>query len=116
VLLGLGILVATFLWAPRDGTAANSPVRTKSAPPLSAQIQEQPVPTPEQASYADGTVTVRVKDGDTVRAMTLEEYLPGVVAAEMPADFEGEALRAQAVAARTYTLYRMTVSPSGNHP
>ena len=35
----------------------------------------------------------------------LEEYLIGVVAAEMPADFEPEALRAQAVAARTYTLY-----------
>ena len=37
--------------------------------------------------------------------MPLEEYLVGVVAAEMPADFEREALRAQAVAARTYALY-----------
>lgn len=36
--------------------------------------------------------------------LPLEEYLIGVVAAEMPAEFAGEALKAQAVAARTYTL------------
>ena len=37
----------------------------------------------------------------------LEEYLVGVVAAEMPALFEEEALKAQAVAARTYAVYQM---------
>ena len=36
----------------------------------------------------------------------LETYLVGVVLAEMPASFEPDALRAQAVAARTYTLKR----------
>jgi stage II sporulation protein D len=35
------------------------------------------------------------------------DYLGGVVAAEMPASFEPEALKAQAVAARTYTYYKM---------
>lgn len=39
-----------------------------------------------------------------VMSMDLEEYLVGVMAAEMPASFHPEALRAQAVAARTYTL------------
>ncbi len=38
--------------------------------------------------------------------MPLEEYLIGVVAAEMPASYEPEALKAQAVAARTYTVYK----------
>ncbi len=37
----------------------------------------------------------------TVRKMPLEDYLVGVVAAEMPASFGLEALKAQAVAART---------------
>ena len=37
----------------------------------------------------------------------LETYLIGVLAAEMPANFEEEALKAQAVAARTYTLKHM---------
>jgi len=57
-------------------------------------------------------VQVRVKHGDMVVTGPLEEYLVGVVAAEMPADFAPEALRAQAVAARTYTLYCMR---SGKH-
>lgn len=39
--------------------------------------------------------------------MELESYLVGVLAAEMPASFDGQALRAQAVAARTYTYYNM---------
>jgi len=56
---------------------------------------------PEQASAE--TVTVMTGDGDAVLGMT--EYLTGVVAAEMPASFEFEALKAQAVAARSYAMY-----------
>lgn len=44
--------------------------------------------------------------GQTV-PIELEEYLLGVVAAEMPATFQMEALKAQAVAARTYALYTL---------
>ena len=62
---------------------------------------------------ADGGVTLRVLDGEEVREMTLGEYLVGVVRAEMPASFQQEALKAQAVAARTYTLYKMETG--GNH-
>ena len=39
--------------------------------------------------------------------MDLEEYIVGVVAAEMPASFELEALKAQAIAARTYAFKRV---------
>ncbi|NLI91047.1 MAG: stage II sporulation protein D [Peptococcaceae bacterium] len=42
-----------------------------------------------------------------IRSIPLEDYLVGVVAAEMPAEFEVEALKAQAVASRTYVLKRM---------
>lgn len=48
-------------------------------------------------------VDVYKKSG--IENMNLEEYLVGVVAAEMPASYELEALKAQAVAARTYTSY-----------
>lgn len=41
---------------------------------------------------------------NTVTEMTLEKYLVGVVAAEMPSSFSFEALKAQAVAARTYAI------------
>jgi stage II sporulation protein D len=48
--------------------------------------------------------------------MAMDDYLIGAVAGEMPASFEPEALRAQAVAARTNVLYRMRVSPNPRHP
>ncbi len=40
------------------------------------------------------------------KQISIEDYLVGVVAGEMPADFDKEALKAQAVAARTYTMYK----------
>lgn len=46
------------------------------------------------------------KADGTVEHLGLEEYLYGVVAAEMPASYELEALKAQAVVARTYTKYK----------
>lgn len=70
------------------------------APSVSAETAP-----PAPASAAPALRRVRVKDGGAVSEMALEDYLVGVVAAEMPADFEPEALKAQAVAARTYTLY-----------
>ena len=62
----------------------------------------------KQAARTAGTkdrgraVRLKLKDG-TVVQMTAADYLWGVVAAEMPAAFEEEALKAQACAARTYT-------------
>ena len=47
---------------------------------------------------------IPVRSEDTVRQQDLEDYLIGVVLAEMPASFEVEALKAQAVVARTYTM------------
>ena len=56
--------------------------------------------------------TIRVKDEKTNKITTLpfEEYIKGVVAGEMPATFELEALKAQAVASRSYAMYQMTVT------
>ncbi len=58
-----------------------------------------------QSGELDSGERVRLlgQDGE-VTEMTLSGYLWGVVAAEMPASFELEALKAQAVAARTYWL------------
>lgn len=73
-------------------------------------------PLTDNEGQADASVAVSVLDGDNIVEMNLSDYLTGVVAAEMPASFEEEALKAQAVAARTYTLYKMVVAPSSNHP
>lgn len=51
--------------------------------------------------------TLRLSRGDgSVEELTLRDYLWGVTAAEMPASFSLEALKAQTVAARTYCLYQ----------
>lgn len=61
-----------------------------------------------KTGYKKQGVQVRVSmENGQVRSIPLEEYLIGVVAAEMPAEFEIEALKAQAVAARTYVLKRI---------
>lgn len=76
--------------------------------PHSEQI-EQPESTETTIVETDGIygdVLVEMKDG-TVTKMPLEEYILGVVLREMPADFHQEALKAQAVVARTYTVRRM---------
>lgn len=50
------------------------------------------------------SVAVMRTKADVVEDVPLENYIVGVVAAEMPVDFELEALKAQALAARTYTV------------
>lgn len=60
-----------------------------------------------KAEKADVKIKVYLKDQDKVEEMLLEDYVKGVVAAEMPVEFEMEALKAQAVAARTYALGRI---------
>lgn len=52
---------------------------------------------------AETIVTVYRNNGQIIN-IELETYLIGVVASEMPASFNIEALKAQSVAARTYTL------------
>lgn len=55
----------------------------------------------------DESTTVPVEIHGSTQSMSLRDYLIGVLAGEMPADFEPEALKAQAVATRTYTLHRL---------
>ncbi|MBQ9833577.1 MAG: stage II sporulation protein D [Bacilli bacterium] len=54
-------------------------------------------------------VTLNLKDSDTgsISNVELENYIIGVVAAEMPASFNEEALKAQAIASRTYAMYKI---------
>lgn len=55
---------------------------------------------------------VRVKDEKTGNISTIpfEDYIKGVVASEMPSSFEIEALKAQAVASRSYAMYQINGS------
>lgn len=75
------------------------------------EIQEMDIGTPP--------ILVWLKEQDEVVEVELEEYLMCVVSSEMPASFEMEALKAQAVAARTYSVARElnfveTENPTGH--
>lgn len=69
-------------------------------------------PTPE----AEETINVYIKDEDRVATMSKSQYLKEVVSAEMPADFEPEALKAQAVAARSYLDSRRNAYKASGTP
>lgn len=63
------------------------------------------IPREKQNVEIKESVKVLVKEKQ--ESMNLNDYLIGVVAAEMPVNFYEEALKAQAVAARTFTLKKM---------
>lgn len=58
----------------------------------------------EDVSTNDNKCEINITVSETEGPIKLEDYVVGVVAAEMPANFHPEALRAQAIAARTYVL------------
>lgn len=61
-----------------------------------------------------GTIKLLHKESGQIEEISIDEYLYGVVSAEMPANYEEEALKAQAVAARTYTIYQI-LNNNGKH-
>jgi len=72
------------------------------------------VPQPEESAGApfDSQIPLRVLTDGGVTEMTMEDYLVGALLAEIPADFPTEALKAQAVASRTFALRK---AESGKH-
>ncbi len=71
-------------------------------------------PTPTAGADKGLPVRVKLPDG-SVSETNMADYLWRVVAAEMPAAFHLEALKSQAVAARTYAVAKMA-APVDNHP
>ena len=64
---------------------------------------------------ADEEILFTASSGGELVETSMADWLPGAVAGEMPANFEAEALKAQAVAARTYILYLMSTTKAA-HP
>lgn len=62
-----------------------------------------------QTQPSGPTVTIHRSNGSVI-TIDLEEYVIGVVSAEMPASFNSEALKAQSVLARTYALKAKSLS------
>ena len=96
VLLVIPSVVTVFL--SKDGTA-------KAWRGQAGQVQLQKNDT--ASDTANIVIPVYRTGSKQIDKVPLEEYVRGVVASEMPHDFELEALKAQAMAARTYIIRRM---------
>lgn len=84
-------------------TSTNNATPTPTQPPVTQSPTTSQVIEPK---VIEPTVTLYRYNG-TVEQLSLEDYVVGVVAAEMPASFNIEALKAQSVLARTYALKRI---------
>ena len=101
------LLTAVLFFLPAlviRGEPVHQPGDTVELPNGEAALPIDRSPSARSAGPRDRGRTVRLltREGD-IQEMTMADYLWGVVAAEMPAAFEEEALKAQACAARTYT-------------
>ena len=120
--LGLMCLGRALLHGRQTSFASAQP---ESTLPLNAPAESSPALPEEQKDVSnadeslenalwDQSVTLSVQIQGETQTMTLGDYLWGVVAAEMPAGFDQQALNAQAVAARTYTVYKL-LHPTDAH-
>ena len=71
-------------------------------------------PMPSAVKNEENPINIRLLDESTgkITNVNLEDYIIGVVSAEMPASFETEALKAQAVAAPSLFLFSCSKSSS----
>ena len=75
---------------------------------LQNQDEDQIVVETQEYDYQKyETIRLLHSDSNEVEELNIDEYLYGVVSSEMPASFEVEALKAQAIVARTYTIYQI---------
>lgn len=70
-----------------------------------ANIEQQDTPNYSYKNF--NTIKLLHIKTNTIEELHLDEYLYGVVSAEMPANYDIEALKAQAIVARTYTVYKI---------
>ncbi|WP_051250355.1 stage II sporulation protein D [Paenibacillus harenae] len=99
---------------PRPSSKANEQDKISRR----GSIDETKPKVPPDAADASDRLEVRVyltKD-KRIERVPLETYVRGVIAAEMPIEFELEALKAQAIAARTYIIRRLRQGADAGMP
>lgn len=107
----VGLLFILPLLLLPGGEEAPEPTATLPAvTPTAGETGVEPV-----AGWDEGQKLRLLTVEGTVEEMTLRDYLWGVTAAEMPASFGLEALKAQTVAARTYWMYQSSAGGK-KHP
>lgn len=111
ILLSYIALIIALVTAFFIRRSAAAPAPTPKPAPTETPTVSTAMPSPEPIS-APESISLLTENG--ILELDMQEYLIGVVAAEMPASFPEEALKAQAVAARTYTMNCASVGKHGD--
>lgn len=105
------VIVKAFNFVPRENVVSGERAKVPKNEPAKVIEEKEPVEVVESVEM----INLYNPYNDSVEKIELELYVKGVVAAEMPAEFHIEALKAQAVAARTYAVNKILRYPDG-HP
>ena len=102
--VALAFLLPLLLHVPGGAPA---PASTPEAPaPTLEAAPPAPMPAPAASEIVlDESVRLTLRTASGTEEIAMSDYLPLALAGEMPASFEPEALKAQAVALRTYALH-----------
>ncbi len=113
LLVYLTVLMIVLIIFPSIFTKKRSPKTVDNEQKVS-EVQEN---TEEIVKYdysKFATVKLLHTKTNEIDELPIDEYLYGVVSGEMPASYEMEAIKAQAIVARTYTLYQI-INSKGKH-
>ena len=101
----MAVLLPAVLWVV---------ARKVELPALAESVEAEPLPvredepaegqTEEETLAFDKAQLVQLESDGALRQLPLRDYLAGVLMGELPPSFDSEAVAAQAVAARTFTL------------
>ena len=97
------MLLAAFLGLVLPWLLVNTVLSMEGSGPETAETMA-PTQQETEATESAPAIMMLLRQGGEVTQMDMDEYLTGVLLAEMPASFEPEAKKAQAVAARTFAL------------
>ncbi|WP_440113561.1 stage II sporulation protein D [Paenibacillus sp. QZ-Y1] len=111
-MLALALFIPAILVWPRT----SDPVKPIPVPSGTGSVTALAPSPAVPVTYPEPNVRVYLSATGTTMNLPLEEYVVGVVAAEMPAEFRLEALKAQAIAARTFIVRRLAANDTSGVP
>ena len=92
---------------PTSNQSIQKPSTNQNTPSKPNNTQDNASQQKPNTSTENKEMVIIYRSNGMIETIALEEYLIGVIGAEMPASFHSEALKAQAVVARTYALKRI---------
>jgi len=107
----VGYLTGTWhRWSPGGATALVGDGQFSAQEPLTLWTPSGP--RTYRGALRAASPTAGSRDRDTVNVLPMDAYVKGVIPREMPASWDPEAVKAQAIAARTYAAWSRAQNPS----